>query len=103
MRTHKVGTLTLGISLIFFGVLFLIHLFGGVLSYSFIFHLWPVIFLLLGVEILLSTMPKTGTAFKLDVQAVILLTLLILFAMCMAGADVLFQSMQQYDFININF
>lgn len=46
MRTHKVGTFTLGCTLILFGVLFLVRLFGGVLTYSFIFRLWPVVFLL---------------------------------------------------------
>ncbi len=44
MRTHKVGTFTLGCTLILFGVLFLVHLFGGMLTYSFIFRLWPVVF-----------------------------------------------------------
>ena len=57
MRTHKVGTLTLGCMLILFGVLFLVHLFTGFMSFQFIFRLWPVVFLLLGVEVLLSAIP----------------------------------------------
>lgn len=87
MRTHKVGTLTLGLMLILFGVLFLVHLFGGVLSYRLIFNLWPVIFISLGVEVLLSLIPKTAGKFTLDGKAVALLVVLMLFAMAMAGAD----------------
>ena len=68
MRTHKVGTFTLGCTLVLFGVLFLVHLFGGVLTYSFIFRLWPVVFLLLGGEVLLSTLPKTGQNSALTVR-----------------------------------
>lgn len=87
MRKHKVGTLTLGVMLLFYGVLFLVHLFTNALSYSLIFRLWPVMFILLGVEVLLSILPKTEEHFKIDVGAVVLLIVLILFAMAMAGVD----------------
>ena len=40
MRQRRIGTITLGISLVVFGILFLIHIFGGVLNYMLIFHLW---------------------------------------------------------------
>lgn len=33
MRQRRIGTITLGISLVVFGILFLIHIFGGVLNY----------------------------------------------------------------------
>lgn len=91
MRTHKVGTLTLGCMLILFGVLFLVHLFTGFLSYRLIFSLWPVIFLFLGGEVLLSLLPKTETKFTFDAGAVVLLLLLMCFAMVMAGADTVFR------------
>ena len=91
MRTHKVGTLTLGVMLILFGVLFLVHLFGGLLSYRLIFNLWPVVFISLGVEVLLSLLPKTAGKFSLDGKAVVLLVVLMLFAMTMAGVDFCFR------------
>ena len=99
MRTHKVGTVTLGCTLILFGVLFLVHLFGGLLTYSFIFRLWPVVFLLLGGEVLLSTLPKTGQKFSFDGASIVLLVIMLLFAMCMAGADTFFQALDHYEWI----
>lgn len=88
MTRRKVGTLSLGGMLIFYGVLFLIHLFTDAVSYELIFQLWPVMFLMLGVEVLLSALPKSGAHFKLDVASVVLICLLILFAVSMAGLDV---------------
>ena len=90
MRTHKVGTFTLGCTLI---------LFGGVLTYSFIFRLWPVVFLLLGGEVLLSTLPKTGQKFSFDGASIVLLVIMLLFAMCMPGADTFFQALDPYKWI----
>lgn len=87
MRTHKVGTLTLGIGLVLFGVLFLVHLFTGVLSYELIFHLWPVVFILLGLEVLLSLIPGGRVQFQLSIGSVVLMALMMVFAMVMAGAD----------------
>lgn len=91
MRTHKVGTLTLGVMLVLFGVLFMVHLFGGFLSYRLILNLWPLVLISLGVEVLLSLMPKTECKFTLDGKAVVLLVLLMLFALCMAGVDIAFR------------
>lgn len=88
MTRRKVGSLTLGCMLIFYGVLFLVHLFTNAVSYELIFRLWPVMFLMLGTEVLLSALPKSGEHFKLDAASVVLLCLLILFAMAMAGVDV---------------
>jgi hypothetical protein len=99
MRTHKVGTITLGLALIGFGVLFLIHLFGGVLSYRMIFDLWPVIFLSLGVEVLVSTLPgKAGERMQFDGGSIVLLFLLALFAMAMAGADTLITVFEEHGY-----
>ena len=99
MRTHKVGTLTLGIMLIFFGILFLVHLFGGLLSYRLIFDLWPVTFICLGGEVLLSLIPKTQQHFQLDGKAVVLLAVLLLFAMAMAGVDTCLRWAELYGYL----
>ena len=96
MRTHKVGTLTLGVVLVVFGMLFLIHLFGGLLSYHFIFSLWPIVFIALGAEVLLSLVSGTKTAFQLDGKAVFLMLILMLFAMVMAGFDLTMEWLADY-------
>ncbi|MDF2844988.1 MAG: hypothetical protein K0R00_3414 [Herbinix sp.] len=53
-KTHRVGTITLGGMLITFGTLFLLRIFVTTISYHIIFKLWPIIFILLGIEVLLS-------------------------------------------------
>ena len=45
VRTHRVGSITLGSALVLFGILFLVHLFVPVLTYEIIFHIWPCIFI----------------------------------------------------------
>ena len=99
MRTHKVGTFTLGCTLILFGVLFLVHLFGGVLTYSFIFRLWPVVCSSCWAAKCFSTLPKTGQKFSFDGASIVLLVIMLLFAMCMAGADTFFQALDHYEWI----
>ena len=85
IRTHRVGTITTGISLIAFGIMFLLHLFVDSISYELIFNLWPVIMIGLGIEVLLSSFSKEKIIY--DKAAVILMFFVAFFAMSMAGAD----------------
>ena len=55
MRERRIGTITMGVCLVVFGVLFLVLIFGGFLNYELIFHLWPLILIGLGMEILFYT------------------------------------------------
>lgn len=89
MRTHRVGSITTGISMIIFGVLFAVHLFTGFMDYEMIFRLWPFIIVGLGVELLISNFLTEKIVY--DKAAVFLLIVTSLFAMCMASADVIFQ------------
>lgn len=89
VRTHRVGSITAGLSMIAFGVLFILHLFIGVLNYTLIFRLWPLMIIGLGVELLISN-AKSETIIY-DKPAVALLFITTLFAMSMAGADMLMQ------------
>lgn len=88
VRTHRVGSITLGSALVAFGILFLVHLFVPVLTYEMIFHAWPCIFILLGIEILLANRKK-NVEFIYDGKAVFLTITLTLFAMLMAVIDVI--------------
>ena len=88
MRTRKVGTLTLGIMLITFGVLFLLRNVIENLSYEFIFKLWPIIFIILGVEILFANFISSDSInFVYDKTAIFLIIILTFFAMGMAVAE----------------
>lgn len=84
MRTRRVGTLTLGLSLVTFGCIFLLHIFNAAISYDLILRLWPVIFIFLGIEILVSHFTEKDNQFKYDIGAFFILAMLTFFAMGMA-------------------
>lgn len=84
MRTHRVGTLTLGIILIAFGVLFLLRIFMAALSYDIIFKLWPFIFIFLGVEILIANFKPNQEKLIYDKSAIAIMIILSFFAVGMA-------------------
>ncbi len=89
VRTHRVGAITAGLSMVVFGVLFILHLFIGSLDYALIFRLWPIMLIGLGVELLISNYKSDQVIY--DKPAVVLLFITTLFAMSMAGADMLLQ------------
>lgn len=81
--THRVGTITLGVTMISIGVIFLVQLFFDVLDYGWIWKLWPVIFIMLGVEVLLANAGKKRQ-FVYDKAGIVLTFLLTGFAVGMA-------------------
>ncbi len=85
-RTHRVGSITFGVLLVLFGSLFLVHAFVPALLYSMIFRLWPCIFILLGLEVLVSSR-KEGTMYTYDGMAIFLTMMLTIFAFVMAFLD----------------
>ena len=85
-RNHRVGSVTFGILLVLFGSLFLVHAFVPALQYTMIFQLWPCIFILLGLEVLVSCR-KEGTTYTYDGMAIFLTMLLTIFAFVMAFLD----------------
>lgn len=85
IRTHRVGSVTAGLSMVGFGVLFLLHTLGNLVSYDFIFNFWPVMLIVLGVEILLSNFEARRIVY--DRAAVFLMVLMTFFAMGLAVVD----------------
>lgn len=86
-RVHRIGTITCGCTLIIFGMLFLLHMIVPAFSYTFIFRLWPCIFIMLGIEILVGNYNKREDVFVYDKGAVFLLVVLAVFAMIMGFTD----------------
>lgn len=84
MRTHKVGTLTLGVTLVVMGILFLVQMFCSFITTAIIFRSWPIVFILLGVEILLANRKTTEQEFVYDKVGIFLTMGLLLFAMFLA-------------------
>lgn len=89
MRTHRVGTLTLGIMLLVSGTLFLLRILIQNISYEFIFKLWPFVFIFLGIELLYANLKHSGEKTKLvyDKTAFFLIIILSFFAVGMAIAE----------------
>lgn len=97
-RVHRVGTVTFGLVLIVFGILFLARLFYPAMSYVMIFHLWPCILIILGIEILLANR-QNGVRFVYDKTAIFLTLVLVCFAMCMGGIDYCIEHANNYIYI----
>ena len=70
--------------LITFGVLFLLRIFVTTLSYEFIFKLWPIVFIFLGLEILYANFKQKEEKMLYDSGAITLIIVLSFFAMGMA-------------------
>lgn len=94
VSTHRVGTITCGLVLVAFGIMFLLHQIFPMLSYEFIYNMWPVVLIVLGVEILASTIRKNEEQmrFVYDFPAVLLIMTMLLFAMLMGMFAVVFKS-----------
>lgn len=86
-KTRRVGTITLGTTLITFGILFLLNIFTSMVSYHFVMKLWPIIFIFLGTEVLVSYFLNKEEKFIYDVGAVFIIIALSFFAMGMAGIE----------------
>ena len=99
-RTHRVGSITAGLSMVVFGILSLLHTLFGVMSYQLIFSFWPVILIGMGVELLLSNCVKAGIVY--DKAAVFLLIVMICLAMGLAWADVSMEYFYGYFFTKIS-
>ena len=88
-RVRRVGSVTFGVVLICYGVLFLVHAVCPSVRYEYIFRIWPVIFILLGCEILAEDHKSRTGKCKIvyDFAAVVMLGLMLLFAMALAVVD----------------
>ena len=83
MKTRRVGSITCGILLIGFGILFILHMLFPTITYLFIFRLWPLVLVALGIEMVVSNIRSNEVILKYDMGAVFLVLLLALFAMGM--------------------
>ena len=93
-RVHRVGSITAGLSLVVFGCVFLMRLFMENMNYEVVFHFWPIILVGLGVELLISSISGSEKVVY-DIGAVVIMVLMLLFAMGMAGMDLL----MKYEFL----
>ncbi len=76
-RTRRVGTVTMALFLILIGILMLVSVFVPTLNLVFVARLSPVIFVLLGIEILLVSIFDKENTIKYDFASIILCFFLI--------------------------
>jgi steroid 5-alpha reductase family enzyme len=87
MAAKRVGSVTLGLTLVTFGVMFLLSAFIKSFNYLDVIKFWPVIFISLGIEMLVHAFSKDAEKAKLDVPSCLMTCVLMLFSMCLAGAQ----------------
>ena len=88
MKTRRVGSLTCGIVLVLVGVLCLVHIFWPALRYEYILRGWPIILILVGIEMLLANaFPSEDMEIKYDAAAIVLVFILVIFAVCMGFVE----------------
>lgn len=87
MKTRRVGSITFGLCCILFGVLFLLRTFLKTISYSFIVRLWPVVLIVLGVEVIFFYIMEKDREIKYDVWAIFMIAMITIFAMGMGGME----------------
>lgn len=87
LKGRKVGTLTAGITLILFGLLFLGRIIVPVLDYTFIMSLWPLVLMFLGIEVIVSYVLNKEEKMQYDGGAIVLVIFMAMFAMAMGGAE----------------
>ena len=99
MATRRIGSVTLGGSLVVFGILFLMHTFWDCLSYGLILRFWPLLLISLGAETLLS-LRQSETKWVYDKGAIVMMILLGLFAMMMAAAQFTLEAWESLGYLN---
>lgn len=104
IRIRRVGSVTFGTILILTGVLFIIHLLFPAFQFLFIYRFWPVILILLGIEVLAGSRYKTYEILNeqgkvveqskvvYDVAAILLMIVITGFAMFMALIDWVYET-----------
>ncbi|MDF2672819.1 MAG: hypothetical protein K0R09_1084 [Clostridiales bacterium] len=94
MRSWRVGTLTMGLVLIGFGVLLLIGQIQGISTIDLIYKWWPIVLIMLGIETLVFVYStKDGeTRVRFDGFSIFLIIVLILFTLGGYGIKFIFNN-----------
>ncbi len=91
MPQRRVGSITLGISLIVFGVLFFLRTFTELVSFEFVLKLWPLVLIIFGFEVLIAVGKKKGQTFKFDFVSLAMTAILLGSSACMAALQLLIE------------
>jgi hypothetical protein len=95
IKGRRVGTFTTGIVLVMFGIMFLLRLIYPGINYLRIASLWPVILIMLGIEIIIYYLINKEEIIKYDFGAIILIILVSFFAMGMGCMEYVITHIEQ--------
>ena len=96
IKGRRVGTFTTGIVLIIFGIMFLLRLVNPNIDYLKIASLWPLILVLLGIEIIVAYAINKEEIMKYDFGAIILIIMLSFFSMGMGCIEYVLTHVEQF-------
>lgn len=86
-KKRRVGSLTAGLVLVVFGVMFLLRPFVGTINYQVILSCWPIILILLGLELLFCHFTSGEEKLRYDGAAVFLVLVMAGFALVMGTVE----------------
>lgn len=95
IKGRRVGTFTTGLVLVMFGVMFLLRLIYPGIHYLKIASLWPIILIILGIEIIAYYLINKEEIIKYDFGAIILIILISFFAMGMGCMEYVITHLEQ--------
>ncbi|MBZ9687054.1 hypothetical protein G9F72_012040 [Clostridium estertheticum] len=96
IKGRRVGTFTTGIVLVMFGIMFLLKLIYPGINYLLIASLWPLVLIILGIEIIVAYLTNKEEIMKYDFYAIILIIIVSVFAMGMGCMEYVITHMSQF-------
>lgn len=96
LKGRRVGTLTAGIVLVMFGIMFLLRLVTSNINILLIASLWPIILVSVGIEIIVAYIINKEEKMQYDFSAIILVIMLAFFAMGMGVAEFIITNLSQF-------
>ena len=95
-KGRRVGTLTSGIILVMFGIMFLLKVVITNINILLIASLWPLILVSMGIEIIVTYIINKEEKMQYDFSAIILVVILAFFALGMGGAEFIITHLSQF-------
>jgi len=96
IKGRRVGTFTTGIVLVIFGILFLLRLIYPSINYLLIASMWPLVLIILGIEIIVAYTINKEDIIKYDFGAIILIIIVSIFAMGMGCMEYIITHMSEF-------
>ena len=96
IKGRRVGTLTAGIVLVMFGIMFLLRLVTSNINILLIASLWPLILVSVGIEIIVAYIINKEEKMQYDFSAIILVIILAFFAMGMGGVEFIITHLPEF-------